>query len=65
MGVAPRHGALRIHVLLTPGAGYVGHTTGEVTIGVLIIFAVFGAISVGLWSYFRYRPRRMAMRSAT
>ncbi len=53
-----------IHVLLTPSAGYVGHTTSEVTIGVLVIFAVFGAMSVGLWAYFRYRPRRLGVRSA-
>lgn len=54
-----------IHVLLTPSAGYVGHTTEDVTIGVLVIFAVFGAISVGLWSYFRYRPRRLGVRNAS
>jgi hypothetical protein len=47
-----------VHILLSPSSGYVGHTTGQVAIGVLILFAVFGAISVGLWSYFRYRPER-------
>jgi hypothetical protein len=47
-----------VHILLSPNSGYVGHTTGQVTIGVLVLFAVFGAISVGLWAYFRYRPAR-------
>ncbi|MDQ3895712.1 MAG: hypothetical protein M3326_00440 [Actinomycetota bacterium] len=47
-----------VHILLSPNSGYVGHTNGEVAIGVLVLFAAFGAISVGLWAYFRYRPRR-------
>ncbi|HTJ74092.1 MAG TPA: hypothetical protein VL337_01900, partial [Acidimicrobiales bacterium] len=48
-----------VHVLLSPTSGYVGHTSGEVAIGVTILFLVFGAISVGLWAYFRYRPERL------
>jgi amino acid transporter len=51
-----------VHVLLAPTAGYVGHTTGEVTVGVLVVFAIFCAISVGTWAYFRYRPRHWATR---
>jgi hypothetical protein len=47
-----------VHVLLTPSSGYVGHTTGEVTVGVVVLFLIFGAISVGAWAYFRYRPER-------
>ncbi len=47
-----------VHVLLAPTSGYVGHTTGEVTVGVIVIFLIFGAISVGVWAYFRYRPER-------
>ena len=47
-----------VHVLLSPTSGYVGHTTGEVTIGVIVLFLIFGAISVGIWAYFRYRPER-------
>jgi hypothetical protein len=46
------------HVLMSPTSGYVGHTTGEVTIGVIVLFLIFGGISVGLWAYFRYRPER-------
>ncbi|HJV09806.1 MAG TPA: FGLLP motif-containing membrane protein [Acidimicrobiales bacterium] len=51
-----------VHVLLAPNAGYVGHTTGEVTIGVLVIFTIFGLISVGTWAYFRYRPEHWVPR---
>ena len=47
-----------VHTLLAPNSGYVGHTTGEVTVGVVVLFLIFGAVSVGLWSYFRYRPER-------
>lgn len=51
-----------VHILLSPSAGYVGHTTEEVTMGVLVVLAVFAAVSVGTWSYFRYRPPRLAGR---
>ena len=47
-----------VHVLMSPSSGYVGHTTGEVTVGVIVLFLIFGAISVGIWAYFRYRPER-------
>jgi hypothetical protein len=47
-----------VHILLTPSSGYVGHTTGQISVGVVVLFLIFGAISVGLWSYFRYRPER-------
>jgi len=47
-----------VHVLLRPGSGYVGSTSGEVSIGVMVLFAVFGLVSVGLWAYFRFRPAR-------
>jgi hypothetical protein len=47
-----------VHVLMSPDSGYVGHTTGQLTVGVVILFAIFGAISVGTWAYFRYRPER-------
>jgi hypothetical protein len=48
------------HVLFAPNSGYVGQTTGGVGIAVLVLFAVFGGISVALWAYFRYRPARWA-----
>ncbi|MGI8983253.1 MAG: FGLLP motif-containing membrane protein [Acidimicrobiales bacterium] len=53
-----------VHVLLTPSSGYVGHTTGEVTFGVMVIFTIFCLLSVGAWAYFRYRPERWVPRSA-
>lgn len=46
------------HLLLAPNSGYVGKTTGEVAIGVMALFLGFGALSVGLWAYFNYRPQR-------
>ena len=51
-----------VHVLMSPTSGYVGHTTGEVTIGVVALFLIFGGISVGLWAYFRFRPRHLVPR---
>jgi hypothetical protein len=47
-----------VHVLLRPGSGYVGSTSGHVTIGVMTLFVAFGLLSVGLWAFFRFRPQR-------
>jgi hypothetical protein len=47
-----------VHVLLAPSSGYVGHTSKQVAIGVAILFAIFGALSIAMWAYFRYRPER-------
>jgi hypothetical protein len=47
-----------VHVLLSPGSGYVGHSSGQVTVAVIVLYVVFGAISVAFWAYFRYRPER-------
>jgi len=49
------------HVLLSPGSGYVGHTTGGVAIGVMVLYVAFGLGSVLFWAYFRYRPQRWAL----
>ncbi len=49
-----------VHVLFSPNSGYVGQTAAGVRIAVAVLFLVFGAISVGLWAYFRYRPQRWA-----
>jgi hypothetical protein len=46
------------HVLLRPGSGYVGSTSGEVRIGVMVVFALCGLGSAAFWAYFRYRPER-------
>ena len=45
-----------VHVLLAPSSGYVGHTNRQVAVGVMLLFLIFGAFSVLLWSYFRFRP---------
>jgi parallel beta-helix repeat protein len=53
-----------VHVLLSPGSGYVGHTSGEVTIAVVVLYVAFGAVSVAFWAYFRYRPERWVPKRA-
>lgn len=47
-------------ILMAPGSGYVGHTTGGVAIGVMVLYAGFGIGSVALWAYFRFRPQHWA-----
>jgi hypothetical protein len=47
-----------IHVLLSANSGYVGQTGAQVRWAVFGLFCAFGALSVGLWAYFRYRPQR-------
>jgi hypothetical protein len=47
-----------VHVLLSANSGYVGQTGEGVRFAVLALFLAFGAFSVGLWAYFRYRPDR-------
>jgi hypothetical protein len=49
-----------VHVLLSANSGYVGHTGAQVRFGVIVLFAAFGAFSVAVWAYFRYRPARWA-----
>jgi hypothetical protein len=47
-------------ILMAPGSGYVGHTTGGVAIGVMVLYAGFGIGSVAFWAYFRFRPQHWA-----
>lgn len=49
-----------IHVLLTPGSGYVGHTSSAVRWAVAALYLGFGLMSIAFWAYFRYRPARWA-----
>lgn len=49
-----------VHVLLRPGSGYVGSTSGEVRFGVMLLFTLFGLGSAAFWAYFRFRPARWA-----
>jgi hypothetical protein len=47
-----------IHILVGPNAGYLSDLSVEALLAAAGVFAVFGAISVGFWAYFRfvYRP---------
>ena len=48
-----------IHVLLSPGSGYVGETDNVGLLPVVIgLFVAFGVFSLAFWAYFRYRPGR-------
>ncbi|MGH9265915.1 MAG: FGLLP motif-containing membrane protein [Acidimicrobiales bacterium] len=49
-----------VHVLLRPGSGYVGETSDTVTIGVMVLYVLFGLGSAAFWAYFRYRPAQWA-----
>lgn len=49
-----------VQVLLTPGSGYVGHTTDAVRWSVAALYVAFGLISFSFWGYFRFRPARWA-----
>ncbi|HEX3622092.1 MAG TPA: FGLLP motif-containing membrane protein [Acidimicrobiales bacterium] len=44
-----------IQVLLTPGSGYVGHTSSGVRWAVAGLYVAFGLFSVSFWAYFRFR----------
>ena len=45
-----------IHVLLSPGSGYVGRTDDTGLLPVVIgLYIGFGLFSVLFWAYFRYR----------
>ena len=51
---------LFVHVMLRPDSGYVS-TSSEVSfVAVIALFLAFGALSVGLWAYFRAYNRRLA-----
>ena len=50
-----------VHVLLSASSGYVGQTGAQVRWAVIGLFFAFGALSVGLWAYFRYRPQRSSV----
>jgi hypothetical protein len=47
-----------VHILLSACSGYVGQTGNQVRFAVLLLFLAFGAFSVSVWAYFRYRPQR-------
>jgi hypothetical protein len=45
-----------VHVLLRPDSGYVAATSSRAT--VVVLFLVFGLLSVAFWAYFRFRAPR-------
>jgi hypothetical protein len=45
-----------IHILIGPSSGYVSSLNPAAFIAALGVFAVFGALSIGTWGYFRFRP---------
>jgi len=44
-----------IHILIGPTSGYVSELSPAAFIAALGVFAVFGALSIGTWLYFRFR----------
>ncbi|HEY2705014.1 MAG TPA: FGLLP motif-containing membrane protein [Candidatus Dormibacteraeota bacterium] len=46
-----------LHVLLDPRSGYLAEARGGV-VTLILLFVGFGAASVTLWAYFRFRPAR-------
>jgi hypothetical protein len=49
-----------LHVLVNPQSGYLADTVRTPMLTVVLLFVFFGAVSVALWSYFRFRPARPA-----
>ena len=47
-----------LHVLVNPQSGYLADTTRTPMLTIVVLFVVFGLVSVGLWAYFRFRPSR-------
>ena len=45
-----------IHILIGPTSGYVSSLTPQAFVAALGVFAAFGALSIGTWGYFRFRP---------
>ena len=54
-----------IHILIGPNAGYLSDLSIPALMAALGVFALFGAISVGFWAYFRFIYRPPAEEPAT
>jgi hypothetical protein len=46
-----------IHILIGPSSGYVSDLSPAAFTAALGVFAVFGALSIGTWLFFRFRSR--------
>jgi hypothetical protein len=51
-----------LHVLVNPSSGYLADTERAPLLTIVALLVAFGAVSVGLWAWFRFRP---ASRPAT
>jgi hypothetical protein len=47
-----------LHVLINPSSGYLADTERAPLLTIVVLLAAFGAASVGLWAWFRFRPTR-------
>ena len=47
-----------IHILIGPNTGYLSDLSVPALMAALGVFALFGAISILFWAYFRFRPAR-------
>jgi hypothetical protein len=45
-----------IHILIGPTSGYVSTLNPAAFIAAGGVFAIFGALSIATWGYFRFRP---------
>jgi hypothetical protein len=49
-----------VHLLIGPTSGYVSELSPGAFMAALGVFAAFGALSIGTWAYFRFRPKPQA-----
>jgi hypothetical protein len=52
---------LFFHVLLDPDNGYLADPSATPLNTILLLFALFGFLSVTFWGYFRFRPAPQPM----
>ena len=45
-----------LHVLVNPSSGYLADTERAPLLTIVALLVVFGAASIGLWTWFRFRP---------
>jgi hypothetical protein len=48
------------HILINPTSGYLADSSRTPFLTILTLLIGFGAVSIGFWAYFRYRPERPA-----
>jgi hypothetical protein len=46
------------HILLNPQSGYLADSSRTPFLTIVALFLCFGAVSIGFWAYFRFRPAR-------